>query len=487
MPKPRFVLRTSIMVLIVAALAACSDAPRSDGGTPPDASIPEMQNPMAGAGAQHNDVLVCLSDDGPRETEDRFAAMQRCGFEPTADFTIDDARSRFQAFGPDLPDWIDWLIASPFNPNPSMMGGGVTFDETQAGFLEELGAIVALGREDTPSSERVDEARVALDALEGRAVDALGDAEDNPSKAVLAGIAIAKKSLGYWSDIWLDEDAAEPFASGPKWWQVVTADVAGGIVGGIFGGGAGAVGLGTAASKVVGDLAEGANDEGAGGVNPGVGVDVAVGQAHNDTLACMESNADVRATRTADPISLLNDVCPVDGLDADMVDGLRDVMRTELGLPDASHAGEFAEGLIDDWSSWFDADTYTDAQKRYLEEVGVIIESIDEGGGPAAFDRGLLRLRLLEGRARGDLVTADDASVLMGLNIAVHSYQYWADSDFVAPAAGPPKWWQVTLADVAGGVVGGIFGGGAGAVGLGAAASKVVGDLGNDQDGDADP
>ena len=484
MLKRRFVLRTLLMMISVAALTACGGAPSADEGTPPDESITQPQNPMAVSGQQHNEVLACLSSNPPQATEDRFAAMQRCGFEPAADFSIDDARSRFQAFGPDLPDWIDWLIASPFNPNPSMMGGGVTFDEAQAGFLEELGEIVALGQEDTPSSERVDEAVLALDALEGRAVDALGDAEDNQSKAVLAGIAIAKASLGYWSDIWLDEDAAEPFASGPKWWQVVAADVAGGIVGGIFGGGAGAVGLGTAASKVVGDLAEGANGDDAGGVNPGVGVDVVVGQDHNETLACLESNADAR---TMDPIAPLIDICPVDGLDADMADQLREAMRTELGLPDATHAGEFAAGLIDDWSSWFDTDRYSDAQKRYLEEVGTIIESIDERGGQEAFDRGLLRLRLLEGRARGELIAGDDASVLMGLNVAVHSYQYWADSDFVAPAAGRPKWWQVTLADVAGGVVGGIFGGGAGAVGLGAAASKVVGDLGNNEGGDGDP
>lgn len=39
-----------------------------------------------------------------------------------------------------------------------------------------------------------------------------------------------------------------------KWWQVVLADVAGGIVGGVFGGGVGAVGLGTACSGAVAKL-----------------------------------------------------------------------------------------------------------------------------------------------------------------------------------------------------------------------------------------
>ncbi len=67
-----------------------------------------------------------------------------------------------------------------------------------------------------------------------------------------------------------------------------------------------------------------------------------------------------------------------------------------------------------------------------------------------------------------------DIATLAAIDIAAHSALYWgpqAESKAVTMKA---KWWQVVLADAAGGVVGGLFGGGVGAVGLGSACSGYV-------------
>lgn len=73
----------------------------------------------------------------------------------------------------------------------------------------------------------------------------------NADIAVLAAIDIAASSSLYWGP---REDGASQRTLKAKWWQVVLADVAGGVVGGLFGGGAGAVGLGSACSGFVARL-----------------------------------------------------------------------------------------------------------------------------------------------------------------------------------------------------------------------------------------
>lgn len=444
--------------LLLALLAACGPGSSQN----PDPSPDVLENPLAFVGVEHNRLLGCLADP-PVAGTDLFGALETCGLAEGDGVTLEDLRAEFRAFGPKLPEWMDWLISSPFNPNPGMSNVG-PFDPDEADILAELSEILHQGE-----GER-DAAAVAHDladlaALEQRALALLGDADARTAQGVLAGLSIAQASLAYWSEIWLDDDAPLPLADGPKWWQVVVADVAGGIVGGVFGGGVGAVGLGTAASKIVGDLVGGGDGGGGGIANPGGGI--GIGAAHNALLACLRE-ADPQGL--VSPFALMVDACPLAGAGAETLNGFEREFDTKFGTADA-----IVRRWIEAWSEQFDDDTYSVAQRRYLLELGEMIHALDEG-----FDsnRALFGLQLLERRALSELVADGDAPVLMGLNIAVASFSYWNDVDFVPPAAGPPKWWQVTLADVAGGVVGGIFGGGVGAVGLGTAASKIVGDLG---------
>jgi hypothetical protein len=459
--------KISIAVAVTALwLVACG--PGGGNGPGPDADAP-LVNPLAFVGDEHNRLLACLADADPVAGNDLFDAMLACGLDLRGEVDLDDLRAEFRTFGPKLPDWIAVLISSPFNPNPGMVSGG-GFSAQEAEILTELGKIL----DKSESDEVSDAAAVAKDlgdlaALEQRALEQLGDSDSNLAKAVLAGVSIAQASLAYWSDIWLNEDATFS-ANGPKWWQVVAADVAGGIVGGVFGGGVGAVGLGTAASKIVGDLANGGGDGGGGGIaNPGGGI----GEAHNELLACLR---DADPGGESDPFDLMVDACPLEGADDEFMARARRIILKDGGL--RASAESLVETYIVGWDRAFSAEEYSEAQRRYLLELGVIINGLEEG---SRFDRALLALQILEGRARAELVDDGDAAVLMGLNIAVSSYLYWHDVDFVPPAAGPPKWWHVVLADVAGGVVGGAFGGGVGAVGLGTAASKIVGDLGGNE------
>jgi hypothetical protein len=448
-------LRIVAAPLLVVLLVACGPGggPGPGNGADPDPLV----NPLAFVGDDHNEYLSCLADATPVAGNDLFAALVACGFEAPAAFTLEELRAEFRTFAPKLPEWIEWLISSPFNPNPGMLtGGGFTVDEAK--ILAELGEILDQGDGPPANAAAVAEGLADLAALEQQALASLGDAETPTAQGVLAGLSIARASLAYWSDIWLDGDAPTPAASGPKWWQVVAADVAGGIVGGIFGGGVGAVGLGTAASNIVGNLATG---DGGGLSDPGAGI----GEAHNTLLACLREQPPL-----ANSFDLMVDVCPLLGAEGENLQDFEREFDRKFGSAD-----EIVLHWIEEWSEQFADDTYSDAQRRYLLELGEIINALDED---ADFDRALFGLRLLEMRARADLVAVEDGPVLMGLNIAVSSFSYWQDADFVAPAAGPPKWWQVTLADVAGGVVGGIFGGGVGAVGLGTVASRLVGELG---------
>lgn len=73
--------------------------------------------------------------------------------------------------------------------------------------------------------------------------------------------------------------------------------------------------------------------------------------------------------------------------------------------------------------------------------------------------------------------TKSDIAVLAAIDIAANSTLYWGPRDSTSPSPLKSKWWQVVVADVAGGVVGGLFGGGVGAVGLGSACSGYVAGL----------
>lgn len=448
--------RLVLAFAIAGLLSACGGAGNGDG---PGDGI--ASNPQAQAGEQHNEILACLAD-GPTQGRDLVDAMERCGWETDDEFGAGELRSLQRDFGPDLPDWIRWIVSSPFNPNPTTLGGGdgISFSEAQAGLLERLGAILFFGgAEDVPSSAEIAAALDAIADLEIEAAETL--AETPTDTAVWAALSIAGNSIAYWEDAFDPSDDVVASASGPKWWQVAAADVAGGIVGGVFGGGVGAVGLGTAASKIVADGAAGGGD-----ANPGVGGsgNVGVGEAHNELLACLETEP----SADRDLVGALV-VC---GWEAD--EATKD--RVLEGVHELGDADRIVTTWIDDWSTQVDLLELDEAQERYLLELGRLIDALDDDSD---FDRALLALRLLESRARAELVGASegDAPTLMGLNIAVWSFQYWQDSDFVAPAAGKPRWWEITLADVGGGVVGGIFGGAAGAIGLGTAASKIVADV----------
>ncbi len=432
-----------------------------------DVSVNPRPNPMGEVGAEHNALLSCLREEDPRGEADPFRLMvESCGFDPPGG-SVEAFTEAYRPYTRDLPDWIDWLISSPFNPYEAQLPAGGT------DLIEAVWPVLAALDTTDPD---VDEAREALRELEAQAVAQYGESESDGAKAVLAGMSIARASLDYW----VDHQPPVPMASGPKWWQVVAADVAGGVVGGIFGGGVGAVGLGTAASKYVGDLADG--EEGGMAGNP-MGE---VGAEHNALLACLRHED---PNGQEDPLRLLVNSCGFDpGMDPD-----RFVREFGALLP-----GTLYPDWLLPWPSPFNPyeDRFTPTQMDVLDEVGLIFGRLEgtepegeEGStvrveGPA-IDRAHTALRFLEGRAVADLDRGEtDMAVLAGLSIARSSLEFWQDNASPTPkAAGGPKWWQVGLADVAGGVVGGIFGGGVGAVGLGTAASKYVGDLANGDDG----
>ena len=435
--------------ILAGVLVSCASTEPTGGGT---------ENPMADVGARHTQVLACLRSEDPEGRRDPFALMvDACGFDPGDETTMAELEGAFALLAPDLPDWMRWILSSPFNPYER---GQPT--QQQMDVLDEIGAILK-GLDGADPD--VPAAKADLADLETRAVETLGS-EEVFDLAVLAGISVARSSLDYWSGVRLAGDAPlQVAADEPKWWQVVAADVAGGVVGGLFGGGVGAVGLGTAASKIVGDLGD--EDEG-GQANPGGNA----GPEHNKYLACLDSED---PDGTEPPLTVLYDAC---GFDQELGDDTtREAFLDEYGrlLPN----DPFSE-WVEAWPSPFQGGTFEDEQLRFLIELGELIADLDDDSDT---DRTLLALQLLEGRsvaALGHEPGDADLAVLRGMSIAVSSYSYWNDNSFLPPAAGKPKWWQVTLADVAGGVVGGVFGGGVGAVGLGAAASKAVSDLGGD-------
>lgn len=446
-----------LSLALASVLIACGGTDQNGGSDQPG----DATNPQAAVGERHNTLLACLAD-GPAPGRDLVAAMEACGWETDDDFGADDLRALQGDVFPDLPDWIRWIVSSPFNPNPTSLGGGsgISFDADQAEVLAELGSILWFdGSDGVPSPAEIASALDAIGDLEAKAALTLG--EGPADTAVWAALSIAANSIVYWEEHFDPSDDVVASAAGPKWWQVAAADVAGGIVGGVFGGGVGAVGLGTAASKIVADGAGGGGD-----ANPGVGGsgNVGVGATHNELLVCLETEP----SADRDLVGALV-VC---GWETD--DETRD--RVAQGIHDLGSPDTIVADWIEGWATQVDALDLSDDQTRYLLELGRVIGALDDD---ADFDRALLALRLLESRARAELIGADeaDAATLMGLSIAVWSFQYWQDSDFVTPAAGKPRWWEITLADVGGGVVGGIFGGAAGAIGLGTAASKLVADI----------
>lgn len=139
------------------------------------------------------------------------------------------------------------------------------------------------------------------------------------------------------------------------------------------------------------------------------------------------------------------------------------------------------------------AEYLTCANFETAAEIQSILEAGDDGLGNVVRELGMLYLRT---RRRSGGRTEGDLAMLNGIDIARFSSRFWLkDAGLIGNEPGKKgkkkfqqqqqqerkkkkkrkaKWWQIVVADVAGGVVGGIFGGAVGAVGLGTAASQIV-------------
>jgi len=183
-------------------------------------------NPMNYVGEQHNAYLACLQKvNADGKSNPLEALVDQCGFKPEQ-----PADEFIQEYTELMPENLLAPLSQMLAPHRK------AFNDRQYS--------VALEIERVLSTQSPEQAARSLADLENKAVQSLG--RETADLAVLSGVATARHSLIFWTQ--------SPPQARAKWWQVVLADVAGGIVGGVFGGGVGAVGLGTACSGAVAKL-----------------------------------------------------------------------------------------------------------------------------------------------------------------------------------------------------------------------------------------
>lgn len=192
-------------------------------------------NPYEYVGEQHNIILACILENDPYGKMDPFyTIIDICLFD--AGMSSKEFSAQYTPLMPaDLTVSLDEML-KPYRES---------FNDTQYAFLSETERIL--------STQDPKQAAVSLDELETKAVETLSGKEPG-DVAVLAGLSTARHSLQFWTGATTSPVRQSMSQAKAKWWQVVLADVAGGIVGGVFGGGVGAVGLGTACSGAVAKL-----------------------------------------------------------------------------------------------------------------------------------------------------------------------------------------------------------------------------------------
>ncbi len=198
-------------------------------------------------GEAHNRYLDCLRKTlprGPVAARDIMSALlNNCRYTPPSA----NASNFVETYGR--------LLESTMR---SLQAGGLTavlnsysdrFTAMHMGYLNQIESIV--------KAQNPREAITTLNRLHAEATRQFRSNPNSPNRgtvnsdvAVLAAIDIAASSIQYWER----NAPANEMRMMVKWWQVVLADVAGGIVGGVFGAGVGAVGLGGACSAAVGLL-----------------------------------------------------------------------------------------------------------------------------------------------------------------------------------------------------------------------------------------
>eukprot|EP01147_Barroeca_monosierra_P011276 gene11276-3316_t len=240
---------SNFAIIFAVLLASCLAQKKEDA----DPSVNSFDldfnaNPYAVAGRLHNQYLACLRKITVKNPSETLKALSGiCNFDHS---TVNSDLSQFINRYSRLAQYV--LKASSING--ALKLANIFLSEEHISFIQALDDVLS----DKNSPQQA--VRQLID-LEAKAVLAFGSSESPENTSLYCGLSIARASLHYWLQDFLEvepvpnrDNADRPKRAKPKWWQVVAADCAGGIVGGIFGGGVGAVGLGTACSKIVADL-----------------------------------------------------------------------------------------------------------------------------------------------------------------------------------------------------------------------------------------
>jgi hypothetical protein len=416
-------MRTLIPLSFVslAALTACYEVDCDDSTGVSDAPVSEdtgdigdIENPFAYVGEAHNVYLDCTLDYDPADVDETLAVLvDDCGF---------DSRT--------------------YEPSEFLLGLPDIFKQVDD-TLYQSGVNVGMGADDLEILARADvilrnhspeEAAVRLADLEQEALRA------DSSDALLGGMATLRSS----NDFWMNELDGEDAKAGAKWWQIVLADAAGAIVGGVTAGPGGAIALGTTASTLVAGIAGGGNG---GGENPYA----YVGERHNEFLACT-IEYDVRDAKSA--LKVLFGDCGFDAKDYgyDQDDLLYSMNNAFIHVPGSMY------------ESGVNADLERD-ELELLARVDVVLRHSEPEEAA----------ELLAELEQDALAMDGSEALLSGMATVRASNEFWMDEwDGDDDAEGRRPWWQIVLADAAGAIVGGATAGPGGAIALGTTASTLV-------------
>ena len=373
----------------------------------------DIANPFAYVGEAHNTYLDCTLDYAAGSVDETLAVLvDDCGFDSR---TYEP--SEFLLGLPDIFKHVD----------DSLYGSGVNVG-MEADDLEILARADVILRNHSP-----EEAAVRLADLEQEALRA------DSSDALLGGLATLRSS----NDFWMNELDGEDAKAGAKWWQIVLADAAGAIVGGITAGPGGAIALGTTASTLVAGMAGGGTG---GGENPYA----YVGERHNEYLACT-IEYDVRDAKSA--LRVLFGDCGFDS--------------KAYGYDEDDLLYSMNNAFIDVPSSMYESGVNAELERDELE----ILARVDVVLRHSEPEEAAELLAELEQEA---LAMDGSEALLSGMATVRASNAFWMDELDEDEPQGKRPWWQIVLADAAGAIIGGATAGPGGAIALGTTASTLV-------------
>jgi hypothetical protein len=201
-----------------------------------------------------------------------------------------------------------------------------------------------------------------------------------------------------------------------------------------------------------------------------------IGALHNEGLAFLHKNyrADIDALQAAAPAEAEYFVFARSAGFANSNPDLHHHLRETLRLNSSDQL--LSRYNFADYDKWLNLLDIDGATRQALRNSLAIVTRIEPGSAKATNE--IIRAIVEQERlllAQDNLPDRDVA--LVCLAVLRHSNHYWTGGGNGEPAATKAKWWQVVLADCAGGAVGFALGGPAGGVGLGVGCSEIVSKL----------